>query len=150
MKTILTATAAMLALSAPLHADGDAEKGEKEFKKCKACHMIESPDETIVKGGKTGPNLYGIVGRAAASEEGFKYGESLAALGEAGLVWNEENLEEYMIDPKEFLAKELDDSGARSKMTFKLRKGGDDVAAYLATFSSETSDEGNAAEASSD
>ena len=36
--------------------------------------MVQAPDGTdIVKGGKTGPNLYGVVGRKAGSEEGFKY-----------------------------------------------------------------------------
>ena len=39
-------------------------RGEKEFNKCKACHTIQAPDGTdVVKGGKTGPNLYGVVGR---------------------------------------------------------------------------------------
>ena len=47
-------------------------------RKCKACHSIIAPDGTeIQKGGKTGPNLYGIVGRAVASDPDFKYGDSL-------------------------------------------------------------------------
>jgi len=129
MKTLITATAAMLALAAPALAEGDAAAGEKEFRKCKSCHMIESPaGESIVKGGRVGPNLYGIIGRTAGTVEDFRYGEALAAKGEEGLVWDEENIVEYMKDPAEFI-------GGRSKMTFKLRKGGEDVAAYLATFS---------------
>ncbi len=128
MKTILAASATLLALSLPALADGDVAKGEKEFKKCKACHMIESDSETIVKGGKTGPNLYGIIGRTAGSQDEFKYSDGLAAKGEEGLVWDEDELADYITDPAEYL-------GSRSKMTFKLRKGADDVAAYLATFS---------------
>ncbi|MBU3258638.1 MULTISPECIES: cytochrome C [Roseovarius] len=129
MKTLITATAAMLALAAPALAEGDAAAGEKEFRKCKSCHMIESPaGESIVKGGRVGPNLYGIIGRTAGTVEDFRYGEALAAKGEEGLVWDQENIVEYMKDPAEFI-------GGRSKMTFKLRKGGEDVAAYLATFS---------------
>ncbi|GGO51451.1 cytochrome c [Roseovarius pacificus] len=129
MKTLITATAAMLAIAAPALAEGDAAAGEKEFRKCKSCHMIESPEgESIVKGGRVGPNLYGIIGSTAGTVEDFRYGEALVAKGEEGLVWDQENIVEYMEDPAKFI-------GGRSKMTFKLRKGGEDVAAYLATFS---------------
>lgn len=111
---------------------GDPEAGAKEFNKCKACHMIEAADGTsIVKGGKTGPNLYGIIGRQAGSIEGFRYGESLVAAGEAGLIWDQETFVTYVQDPKKFLVEYLDDKGARSKMSFRLRKGMDDVYAYL-------------------
>jgi len=129
MKTLLTATAAMLALAAPALAEGDAAKGEKDFRQCKACHMIQSPDgEMIVRGGRVGPNLYGVIGRTAGSVEDYRYSKDHAALAEEGVVWDEENIVEYMTDPSEFI-------GGRSKMTFKLRKGGENIAAYLATFS---------------
>ncbi|SEP23028.1 cytochrome c [Salinihabitans flavidus] len=135
MKTILAATAT-LAFALPAFAQGDAEEGESEFRKCKSCHMIESPEgETIVRGGRTGPNLYGIIGQQAGTVEDFRYSNALEEAGENGLVWDEENLAEYVADPRAFL-KELGTDG-RTKMTFKLRDGGDDVAAYLATFSSE-------------
>jgi len=133
MKRIAAVISAGLALSTPAFAEGDAAAGEKEFKKCKSCHMVQDDaGEAIVKGGKTGPNLFGVVGRAAASEEGFKYGASLMAAGEAGLVWDEETLVTYLADPTAFLKEETGDSGAKSKMTFKL-KDGEDVAAYLAS-----------------
>lgn len=123
---------AALGAASPALAEGDVAKGEKTFKKCKACHMIVNGDEVIFKGGKTGPNLYGIIGRAAAATEGFKYGKSLTAAGAAGLVWDEALLAEYAKDPKAFLKTYLDDSGAKSSMSFRLKKGGEDVAAYLA------------------
>lgn len=112
---------------------GDAEAGEKGFKKCKSCHMIASDSETIVKGGKTGPNLYGVVGRTAGTAEGFKYSKDLVAAGEAGLVWDEEKIVAFTMDPKKFLQEFLGDSKAKSKMTFKLKKGGEDIFAYLAS-----------------
>ena len=119
MKFLITASAAMLALSVPAFAAGDAAKGEREFNKCKACHMIQAEDGTdIVKGGKTGPNLYGVIGRAAGAQEGFRYGENLAS---------------YVQDPKAFLVEYNDDPKARSSMSFKLAKGAEDVAAYLAS-----------------
>ncbi|OAN69911.1 cytochrome C [Seohaeicola saemankumensis] len=134
MKFLITASAALMVLSAPAFAAGDAAKGEREFNKCKACHMIQAADGTdIVKGGKTGPNLYGVIGRAAASQEGFRYGPSITAAGEAGLVWDEENLATYVQDPKAFLVEFTGDAKARSAMSFKLAKGAEDVAAYLAS-----------------
>ncbi|MFW2545450.1 c-type cytochrome [Primorskyibacter sp. 2E107] len=114
------------------HASGDAEAGEKVFGKCKSCHMIQDADGTdIVKGGRTGPNLYGVVGRTAGSVDGFRYGDDIVAAGEAGLVWDEESFVSYVQDPKGFLAEYLDKGNARSKMSFRLRSGMEDVYAYL-------------------
>ena len=48
-------------------------------------------------------------------------------------MWDAALLDEYVKDPKKFLKAYLDDATARSKMNFKLRKGGEDVAAYLAS-----------------
>ena len=125
-----------LSLGAPAFADNDSEAGAKLFKKCKSCHMIESDDgEVLTKGGKSGPNLYGMIGRTAGSVEGFKYSKDLFAAGEAGLIWNEVLLAEWVTDPKAFLRNALDNPKAKSKMSFKLKKGGDDVAAYLASMS---------------
>lgn len=124
---------AVLLLAAPAFADGDAAKGEKTFGKCKACHAIVNGDQVIQKGGKTGPNLFGIVGRPAAAEEGFSYGPGIKEAAEKGLVWTEDEIAEYVVDPTKFLEKFTGDGKARSKMTFKLPKGGDDVAAYLAS-----------------
>ena len=127
--------AAMIALSlaSPVFAEGDAVAGEKTFNKCKSCHMIVADDGTVVvKGGKTGPNLYGVIGRTAGTAE-FRYGDDIIAAGEGGLVWDEASLAEYVVDPRAYLRAALDDSKAKSKMAFKLKKGGEDVAAYLAS-----------------
>ncbi|WP_371224354.1 c-type cytochrome [Roseovarius sp. 2305UL8-3] len=138
MKTLLTATATILALAAPAMAEGDAEKGKKVFNKCKACHMVKSDDgEAIVKGGKTGPNLYGVIGRVAGSVEDFKYGAGLVDANEDGFVWSEDELVAYAEDPKGWL--EAKGYTAKSKMTFKLKKDGADVAAFLAAAAAEGS-----------
>ena len=113
---------------------GDVAKGEKTFNRCTACHAITADDGTsIVKGGKTGPNLYGVIGRTVGTQDGFSDGDSLAAVGAAGVVWDEENLASYVADPTAWLEEVLEDTTAKSKMTFKLKKGGEDIAAYLAT-----------------
>lgn len=134
MKISLTAaTVAALVLAAPAFA-GDAAVGEKEFNKCKTCHSIIAPDGTeIVKGAKTGPNLYGVVGRTAGTYPEFKYKDSIVALGATGFAWTEEDIATYVKDPGAFLKEKTDDKKAKSGMAFKLAKGGEDVAAYLAS-----------------
>ncbi len=128
--------AASLMLSGASVQAADPAKGESDFKRCRACHSIIADDGTAIqKGGKTGPNLYNVVGRTAGTAEGFGYGDSLVAAGEAGLVWDEESLASYVQDPNAFLQEFLDDTGAKSKMTFKLKKGFEDMAAYLASVS---------------
>ena len=96
---------------------------------------MDADGNAIVKGGRTGPNLYGIYTRVAGTEEDFakKYGDSLAEAGEAGLEWNETEFVSYVQDPKAFLQTYLDDKKARSKMSYKLRKEEDakNLWAYL-------------------
>lgn len=129
MSKFTTTVLALTLMSGPAwadgHASGDAEAGEKVYSKCKACHMIkDDAGEDVVRGGRTGPNLWGIYDRVAGSEEEYegKYGDSLVAAGEAGLQWAEEDFVAYVQDPRGFLKTYLDDSKARSKMSFKLRK----------------------------
>jgi len=133
MKYLMTAIVAVFAAgTSGAMADGHIAKGESDFKKCKACHTLANGDDVIIKGGRTGPNLYGMVGRTAGTVEGYKYGDSIVAAGEAGLVWTQDLLVEYVADPKGFLKEFTGDSGARSKMSFKL-KNGENIAAYLGT-----------------
>lgn len=130
--TLLTAFGALM-LATPVLA-ADPAKGEADFKKCKACHSLVATDGTVVvKGGKTGPNLGGVIGRPVASDAEFKYGESILAVGAAGMVWDEAALAAYVADPAEWLEENGAGEGAKSKMSFKLPKGGEDMAAYLAT-----------------
>lgn len=130
---LLAVTAA--ALAAPALA-ADPAVGESEFKKCKACHSVIATDGTeIQKGGRTGPNLYGIIGRGVAADPDYKYGESLAALGATGAVWDAASFAAYVANPADYLKTALGDDGAKSKMSFKLASGGEDIAAYLVSVS---------------
>ena len=138
----LTTFVATSALSTAAFAEGDAAAGEDLFKRCKSCHTIADGDDVIVRGGRTGPNLFGIVGNTAGTIEGFRYGDAIVAAGAGGLVWTEEAIAEYVADPTTFLRAALGDDTARSKMTFKLRSGGEDVAAYLASLSDEEDEDG--------
>ena len=105
-------------------ADGDAAAGEKVFKKCKACHVIDSEKNRV------GPYLMGIVGRTPGMADGYKYSTAMKAFGESGTVWDEETLFLFLEAPKKVVPK--------TKMTFvglKKPEDREDVIAYLKTFS---------------
>ena len=138
MKKILNIFTLLLLFPFSLAAAGDIAKGEKIFKKCKSCHMIvHDSGRTIVKGGRNGPNLYGILGRTAGSIDDFKYGKSLATLGKSGFVWSEYEFVAYVANPKKYLVDKLDDKKARSKMSYKLKNEADalNIWAYLESVS---------------
>ena len=150
MKTRLTALVAFSALlAAPAFAAGDAEAGAKVFNKCQTCHVVanEAGEVLAGKNAKTGPNLYGVVGRAAGTYPEFKYGDSIVALGATGYTWTEADIVTYVADPAKFLEEKLGEK-AKSKMSFKLKNETEaaDVAAFLATFSAAPA-EGEAAPA---
>ena len=134
MKISVCSAALVLALAVPAFADGegDVKKGEKTFKKCATCHSIVADDGTVIaKGGKVGPNLYGVIGRTAGTYPDFAYGDSIVAAGVAGKVWSAEEIAKYVVNPAAWLAEATGDAGAKTKMAFKLAKGGADVAAYI-------------------
>lgn len=99
-----------------------ASNGQAAFKKCATCHSVD-------KGGKnmTGPNLWGVVGRAKASESGFNYSEAMKSKGGE---WTYEQLANYLHDPRAFVP--------GNKMAFAgIKDNGElaDVLTYLRTLS---------------
>jgi cytochrome c len=139
--SLVMAAVPALAQDAPM---GDAEAGAKVFAKCQTCHVIADAEGNVLggKNSKTGPNLYGMPGRAAGTYPEFKYGESIVALGATGFVWDEASFVEYVADPAKFLKARLDDKGAKSKMVFKLPKQEDahNVWAYIVSLSPAAAD----------
>lgn len=108
----------------PALAEGDAAAGEKVFKKCAACHVVDSDKK------KVGPSLQNVIGRAAGTMEGFKYSKVMVEAGEGGLVWSEEEIAAYLANPKGYMK--------GNKMSFAGLKKEDDIAnviAYLKQFS---------------
>ncbi len=76
-------------------ASASVEKGQATAKQCGACHTFE-------KGGpnRVGPNLYGIVGRARASEAGFNYS---AAMKAKGGTWTFGELYAFLANPRGYI-----------------------------------------------
>ncbi|KAJ57119.1 cytochrome C [Actibacterium mucosum KCTC 23349] len=142
MKFHFVAAAAVAAFTTPAFADGhaptagDAEAGEKAFRQCISCHVVVDDEGNTLAGkkAKTGPNLYNVAGRTLGTVEGFKYSKDMIAAGEAGLAWNEETFAAFTMDPTGYLREATDNSKARSKMTFKLRKEEDAANLYAFLF----------------
>jgi cytochrome c len=98
---------------------GDAEKGAKVFRKCRACHKADEE-----KNGQ-GPHLVGILGRPSGSVEGFKYSEAMAG---AGIEWTPENLAAFLEKPSNYLK--------GTKMKFAGLRKPADIENLLAYFAS--------------
>jgi cytochrome c len=72
----------------------DTETGSREGKlafntSCRTCHSIEEGDNRL------GPNLHGIVGREAGSEE-YAYSPALKS---SGIVWDTATLDRFIENP---------------------------------------------------
>ncbi len=80
-----------------LLAAADPVKGEATFKKCIACHTINSGGANGI-----GPNLYGIVGQPVGKHAaGFAYSPDLSGHGGN---WDFANLNDWLASPKKFAA----------------------------------------------
>ena len=94
------------AASVPSFAEGDVKKGERVFKKCKACHSMVDGKNGL------GPSLAGVMGRTAGTLEGYKFSKAMVA---SDVVWTEETMAEYLKKPRAFIK--------GTKMTFPGIKG---------------------------
>jgi cytochrome c len=114
-------TLALLASSVvAAQAAGDAKAGAAVFKRCAVCHTSD-------KGGGDGlgPNLFGVVGRKAATRAGYAYS---GPLQRAGVIWTEANLTKWVAGPARV--------APGNKMAFPgitSKKQQADVVAYLGT-----------------
>lgn len=87
------AAAAFVLVASMAHAQ-DIEAGKAVFKKCVACHAIDTTTN------KLGPHLGDVIGRTAGTVEGYNYSKAMKEAGAAGLVWDETHLTEYLVAPK--------------------------------------------------
>lgn len=130
---------------------GDPEAGASAFtSQCQNCHNVINEAGDVLAGRpnvRTGPNLYGVIGRQAGTVDGFRYGASLVEAGENGLVWTEDDMVPYLLDPNTYLRETLDDRRARSQMSFRVRDEGTarDIIAFLVSLSPEVEESEEAA-----
>lgn len=116
IRSVLAALLLTGAVAGPALAEGDPANGEKVFRRCMACHVVDAETNRL------GPYLLGVYGRDAGAVDGYQYSKGLA---EADFVWDEETLDPWLEDPKGYIP--------GTKMVLKLSKPEDraDVIAYL-------------------
>ncbi len=95
-----------------------AAAGEKVFKKCKACHQVGEGAQN-----KVGPVLNGVYGAAVAHVDDFKYSGDMQDAHDAGTVWDDAHLSEFLAKPKAVYKK--------TKMSFAGLKKDDDIKAVI-------------------
>ena len=120
LRKVSAALALLAASTLAANAAGDTKAGAEVFKRCAVCH-------TAQKGGgdALGPNLFGVVGRKAATRPGFAYS---AGLKKSGLTWTPDNITKWVAGPQRVVP--------GNKMMFPgltSKKQQADVVAYLGT-----------------
>ena len=103
----------------PTASAGDATAGRQVYKKCQACHSLEAGKNRV------GPSLAGIVGRHAASVQGFSYSD---AMKKADVMWDPQTLDQFLSGPQKMIP--------GNKMPFpglKTEHDRSDVIAFLAS-----------------
>jgi cytochrome c len=77
----------------------DSSQGSKLFEMtCTPCHNYEKGTQPDMYAQTL--NLYGVVGRKAASVEGFQYSEDLRR---SGIVWDEAKIDRFITAPKKMI-----------------------------------------------
>ena len=75
---------------------GDATKGAKVFKqRCAQCHSVDNDGKH-----KTGPNLFGLIGRKTGQAAGYSYTQ---ANQNKGITWSRETLWVYLENPAKYI-----------------------------------------------
>ena len=90
-RKIFLALALLAGTTLAANAAGDPKAGAQVFKKCAQCHVAEKDG-----GNGLGPNLFGVVGRKAASLPDFQYSGALKA---SGITWNDAILMKWVAKP---------------------------------------------------
>lgn len=123
-KTLIAAITTVFVWQSPATAEGNSERGESIFKKCRACHQVG-----ITAKNAAGPILNDVIGRRPGAIDQFNYSDASKEAGAKGLVWTEEQLFSFLENPAAFMPK--------TRMAFPgLKEGQDrrDVIEYLKKF----------------
>lgn len=72
------------------------DNGRKVFSQCAQCHSAAHNGKNRI-----GPSLWGVVGRTFGTVSNFTY--SKAMRGEHHKVWTDENLDQFLTSPRQFI-----------------------------------------------
>jgi cytochrome c len=91
-KFAIVALVIFASLSSALADQGDASRGQQDFRACAPCHSLE-PDRNM-----TGPSLANLWGRKAGSLPSFdRYSDALKS---SGIIWDDRSLDGWLTDPQ--------------------------------------------------
>jgi len=91
-KFVITALFTLASLSSALANQGDASRGQQDFRACAPCHSLE-PDRNM-----TGPSLANLWGRKAGGLPSFdRYSDALKS---SGIIWDDRALDGWLTDPQ--------------------------------------------------
>lgn len=102
---------------------GDADRGEAHWNQCAKCHMVGQSAENRV-----GPHLNELIGRRAATIDGYRYSKAMQRAGADGLVWTPETIDQYVANPKVLVTgtrmsfRGIDDAAARADLIAYLQR----------------------------
>ena len=90
-KFVIIALVTFASLSSALAEQGDASRGQQDFRACAPCHSLE-PDRNM-----TGPSLANLWGRKAGGLSSFdRYSDALKS---SGIIWDDRALDGWLTDP---------------------------------------------------
>jgi cytochrome c2 len=81
----------------------EAKRGREWVSTCKACHDIEVRQPADPKGGPNLHDVYQTLAGTASLKYKYPYKPPLESARNAGVIWTDENLDQYLQGPKDFL-----------------------------------------------
>jgi len=94
-------------------------QGETLFRQCSSCHQVGEGATN-----RTGPLLNGTYGAPVGSHDGFRYSPAFTRAAADGLIWDDETLTAYLLDPRGFLP--------GNRMAFRGLRSEEEAAALIA------------------
>ena len=95
MKSLIQALVALALINGGAAFAQDANRGQKLFDECAACH---SPDRAAKD--TVGPSLHGVVGRKAGEGVEFRYSP---AMKRSGITWDTQTINNFIADPQKLV-----------------------------------------------
>jgi cytochrome c len=96
-RRVCRAAIVALAFCGQAHA-ANPSHGEEIFKTtCAACHVAERNASRADLATRTGPNLWGLIGRKAGIYKGYAYSYAMRT---SGITWTDQQLSRYIAAPQ--------------------------------------------------
>ena len=94
---LLAMAALQLIFSLSMASANDVETSlaEKAFRVCEGCHTMDGSTYQSIA-----PDLLKLENRIAGTNPGFNYSKSMRTAGEDGLVWDRQNLLQFLSKPR--------------------------------------------------